>query len=266
MFEPATKHEDAPVIVDGAAAPTQPFVAIATLYEDRDGKPAMPYTELPAAGDDAASKNTSRSRSSHRSGRSRQSSRSRDSMASRGQARIAYKTSSTYDVRAILVLCLPIVLILNRMVLVYAKDAQIADFQRSQTVWILGWSMVMILGIYMMVLPKELNIRMNGSVGIKTFLFTYHFTDVCHVYQAEGTQPSCIGASFRFATSLGTPPVILRRRNKWDVVVTPTKASEFLQTFESVLTRLEIQRENAKNGSKSGTDQPPVSVVTTTIV
>jgi hypothetical protein len=186
-----------------------------------------------------------------------------------------FSTYAQYDVVTVSLLSSPLVLIGISLALTYAKDANMAHLERSGAFWILSWFLLLILAIYMMVLPKQLNIRSNGCLGIKTFLCTYNFSDVCHVYQAEDMQPYFTMQSHRFATSLGSLPIVLRRRNQWDVVVTPIRPTEFLQNFESVLTRLEIQRANAQtNGGSGGSstttrqqdDEPPLAVVTATFV
>lgn len=249
-------------------------VPVATQYEFTE---SFPYQTAPRGVPQGPTEtpsnpeipSTSRSFSSLRSGRSRRSSRSRDS-TTRAQNRVVYATDAQYDDWTKSILSVPVILISIRLALVYAKDANIASFERSQTVWILSWTLLLILGLYMMVLPKQLSIRSNGSLGVKTSLLTYEFADVCHLYQAEDVVPNFMGKSYRLGTSLGSPPMVLRRRNLWDVVVTPVNATEFLQSFESVLTRLEIQRASSKNGpgdaSANPKDEPPMAVVTATFV
>ena len=262
---------------------------------------ATTTTTTPMVGvDRIPSKLASRSFGSARSNRSRRSTRSRDSARSHNNNnRIVYSTTAHYDTWMIFLLSLPILFIfLWMVVLVSTYD----HWERSPTEWILSWSLLLLVGSYMVVLPRQLNIRSNGSLGIKTFLCTFHFSNVCHVsratthnttttttgtpiehYYNNDNKNNCAAVSswepprqgvwwgpllrvHRLGTSLTSIPCVLRRRRRaataveqgqefdhsdhnggllWDVHVTPHNPTEFVQHFESVLTRLEIQRANA---------------------
>jgi len=347
----------------GAPAPTGGFISSPLTFETTSQEPqgaANPITTVMGL-DTIPSKLASRSFGSIRSNRSRRSTRSRDSARSQYNNRIVYSTTAHYDTWMIFLLSLPLLALVLWMIVV-VTSSKYDHWERSPTVWILSWSLLLMVGLYMVLLPKQLNIRSNGSLGIKTFLCTFQFSNVCHVsrgsttHTTSSTYPTPTGVStqhyhnydnnynynamspggccgplrvHRLGTSWTSIPCILRRRRRhgegsdhdfsikeediyppppptmggpfeflWDVHVTPHNPTEFIQHYESVLTRLEIQRASANatnnnaaattaaappmggsNGSNTrmmpdssdrGTpfpvDRPPLSVVTATFV
>lgn len=143
-------------------------------------------------------------------------------------------------------------MIVIQMNALWIANATITNFERSGAVWCLGWTLIFVVLVYMLVLPKQVDIRSNGTIGIKTFLITYQFGEICHAYPAAFGRETIMGARYRFATCFSSQMVIRRRRGHWDVVISPLQGEEFLQTLQSVITRLEIE------GSRSG------STITTT--
>lgn len=112
----------------------------------------------------------------------------------------------------------------------------------------------------MMVLPKQVDIRSNGTIGIKTFLITHQFGDICHAYQAAFGRETMMGARYRFATCFSSQMVIRRRLGKWDVVISPLQGEEFLQTLQSVITRLEMEGgKSIPNHEENGVPNSPIS-------
>ena len=290
-----------------------PLTFEATTSQAPQGTAATTNTTNTMMGvDTIPSKIASRSFGSIRSNRSRRSTRSRDSARSQYNNRIVYSTTAYYDTWMIFLLSLPILAIALWMI-VLVSSSYYDHWERSPTGWILSWSLLLIVGLYMVLLPKQLNIRSNGSLGIKTFLCTFQFSNVCHV--SRGTTHTTTNSRTYPTTPTGTPsynydysnnhsnndvtasswhppsaggccgpfrvhrlgtswtslPCILRRRRRqgdeedqypppppptmnggpfeyfWDVHVTPHNPTEFIQHFESVLTRLEIQRASANN-------------------
>jgi len=305
----AYERMDSPVLGGGLPEPYTTTTTTTTTSHDveqqthHDQQQQDPSTETTATKpfeEELPSRLTSRSFGSlrsARSGRSRRSTRSRDSLRSQQQQklRVIYSANAQYDAWMVGILSLLPLLVGIRIAMVYINDANIAHFERSQTVWILSWSLIFIFGMYMMILPKQLNIRSNGTLGIKTSLLTYEFTDGHHVTVESLSSlggPCCngsrswLGGIFSSSpiifmttswTSLTTPNgccLIRRRAPFWDVLVTPTDPLEFRQHYESVLTRLEIQRAGRpititttttptiilhKNGSN---DIPPMTIIT----
>lgn len=239
-------------------------------YEERDGRPIGPGRDDDCTKPKASKTTGSSSVRSGRSGRSRSSSRSMSSSGSKavGGYRVIFSSAAHYDQWILLVLLLPLALIIFQMVLLLVATTKIADFERSGTVWILGWSLIFILGLYMMILPKQVDIRSNGMIGIKTFLITYQFGEICHAYTAELGPTSSFalgpcttkgGGGHRFVTCFDpTKHLVIRRRDgKWDVMISPTQAPEFLQILSSMITKLEIQRGSNNIGDATMTTPTP---------
>lgn len=256
-----TFNDDPPA--DDAAAPQAPT----TFFEDR-GQPAVVaatvFIELPDGNDTTTAdepplgvpprRTRSRSNRSHRSSRSNRSQSSSASKAQQGY-RVLFSSPAHYDGWVIAILCLPLFLILFQIIVLLIATAKVADFERSGTVWTLGWTMILIFALYMVILPKQVDIRSNGTIGIKTFLITHQFDDICHAYMA-GLGPET--SSIPFGTCYDTSKqVVVRRRGAghWDVVVSPSHAEEFIRTLQSIITKLEIQRGTSRMSNNKMPDQ-----------
>lgn len=253
-------------VKEGAATTTLSTTIIEkSQLEPKEPTPATTATEGPST---RRPHRSSRSRSRSRSGRS-VSSVSSSRSNSKPSHQVIFSTAAKYDQWVVLALSIPLVLIAFQMVasLIATK---VYDFERSGTVWLMGWTFILILGLYACILPKQVDIRSNGTIGIKTFLITYQFGDVCHAYLAGLGAATFVGKRHRFATCLdpSNQVVIRRREGQWDIVVSPENADEFLRTMQSLITKLEIQRgsaETSQNGdsaaSSSGVPVESISLV-----
>ena len=91
-----------------------------------------------------------------------------------------------------------------------------------------------------MVLPRKVDIRSNGVVGVKTFLVTYRFSDVVRVYEADMGRDDLLRPRIKFATTFSTPHrLVVERNGKWDLVITPSDPQGFIQAVERVTSKLE---------------------------
>jgi hypothetical protein len=203
------------------------------------------------------------SRSRSRSGRSVSSVNSSSSPSHH----VVYSTVAKYDQWVCMILIVPLALIVIQIIAKFIAT-KVAKFERSGEVWIMLWVLILILGLYMMVLPKQVDIRSNGTIGIKTFLITYTFDDICHVYLAGLGAETFVGQRYRFATCLDpTNQVVIRRRGtKWDLVVSPDNADEFLRMMQSLITKLEIQKgsgnaETSLDGESGGSSTENIAIV-----
>jgi len=247
-----------------AAAPPVP-----PTYEEREGRPT-PVAEAPSTAiamvDDVVDRSTrsARSQRSHRSGRSQRSASS--SSASTPGYRVVFSSPAQYDYCILLIVSIPLALILVQMTGLLITSAKVVEFERSGAVWILGWSLIWILALYMMVLPKQIDVRSNGTIGIKTVMITYQFGDICHTYKADlGPKESGCSSHFgvaryKFITTLDSSKhvVIRRRGGKWDVVVSPEQTDELLRMLQSTITKLEIQRGNSTGIPAADNSSPAV--------
>ena len=108
-----------------------------------------------------------------------------------------------------------------------------------QSAWILLWSVLFIVAVYMLVLPKSVDVRSDGVVGIKTMLTTWKFSDVTRAYESSFSPDELMMPRIKFATTWKPPHrVILCRKNgKWDVLVSPVDAKEFVEAVNNVVSR-----------------------------
>ena len=213
-----------------------------------NGKPDPPVAKEVVAAAAAAATNN------HRTGGLRirpTRSKSAPSQSSSSAYRVLFSTPSKYDRWMTLILSIPLLVILVNMISLWVANANMSNFERSTAVWCLGWTLVFVGLVYMLVLPKQVDIRSNGTIGVKTFLITYQFGDICHVYPAAFGRETMMGARIKFATSFSSQLVIRRRSGKWDVLISPLHEQEFLQTLQSVITRLEVEA-----GRSSSTASP----------
>jgi hypothetical protein len=116
------------------------------------------------------------------------------------------------------------------------------DYGISHSVqgWVLAWHLLFILVLYMVVLPKQIDVRSNGTVGIKTFLMTFHIDDIVHAYDlgtgvVRSTTWTCRNQSYVTQFGDGGRVVLRRRHGKGDVSVTPIDPMGFICAIEEVV-------------------------------
>jgi hypothetical protein len=78
----------------------------------------------------------------------------------------------------------------------------------------MGWTLILIFAIYMVVFPRKVDVRLNGSIGVKTFLITYQFSGVVRAYQAGMGCYNFFASPFKVchATAFGPPHLVVVRR------------------------------------------------------
>ena len=172
---------------------------------------------------------------------------------------IVFASASRYDVGCGGVLLLPFVA-LGVVALLCVDDVHTLsqDYQHSSTVWVLGWSSLLILGLYLTFLPRHLDVRSTGTVAIKTSILTFHFDAIARATyddgNEEGEAPPQDGwpwsgralRRIRCATSCGGTKVLLQRTlssAKWDVLLTPHDAEGFI----TAVTDMVQQRHTVDN-------------------
>ena len=178
---------------------------------------------------------------------SRPSSSRRSSKSKRGKKtkpKIAFSCTSHYHPLLWVIAAIPLLSILTRIVLV-SIDSNVDDIRREYQAWKLTWSLILVFIIYMVILPRRVDVRSNGSIGVKTFLITYLFGDVVRGYQAGMGREDYLRPRFKFATTFFPPHrvVIRRRGGKWDLIITPSEPEEFLKALEEVVSKLEQEQQ-----------------------
>ena len=121
----------------------------------------------------------------------------------------------------------------------------------SPEFWGLVWTMILVLCIYMVILPKQVDVRSNGSIGIKTFLVTFQFPHVARAYISEPLlfQKDDFNMiqrpRLKFESHPWSKVVVLRRHGRWDVTVSPKDAQGFIDAIDKVIHQLESTRSSS---------------------
>ena len=126
------------------------------------------------------------------------------------------------------------------------------DYAHSSTVWVLGWSCLLILGLYLTFLPRHVDVRSTGTVALKTSILTFQFDAIDRATYNDGIKegddaPPPDGWAWsgwalrriRCATSLcGGTQVLLQRTPssaKWDVLLTPQDPDGFMAAVNDMV-------------------------------
>jgi hypothetical protein len=158
-------------------------------------------------------------------------------------ATVVFASLSHYDYIVMGLMSLaPLALIFSMIMINMDKSLPEEEVQRK--VWILVWTLILVFVIYMAILPRQIDVRSNGSIGVKTALFTYIFTGVCRAYEAGIGREDFVRSRLKFGASLTANRVVVRRRHgKSDIVVTPSDPQGFVQAVEQVVGQLDALNE-----------------------
>jgi hypothetical protein len=217
-------------------SPEEGWTTVASPQKQQEGKSSAP----------ASSINSSLPSESTRSSRASPFSRSNKNQ------KVVFSSPSYYHPFIWVIMALPLFLILIQMILTLVASRRREDFQTDQQAWLMGWSLILIFAIYMVVFPRKVDVRSNGSIGVKTFLITYQFSGVVRAYQAGMGRDDFLRPRLKFATAFGPPHLVVvrRRHGKWDVVVSPSDPEGFILALERVVSQRE-EGLDASNNSHS---------------
>lgn len=172
------------------------------------------------------------------------------------ERKVVFKTSSSYQFYIFILLAIAPVSTIGGMFLVYFDDS--TSDEEKWRAWIsLFFTTVAILIVFALVLPMQLEVRSDASIGIQTCLgITWTFTNVTAAYSNPSFSENFRRGRFKFATSIRNR-VLVRRRgpiNKhsffqhwWDVVVSPADAPGFVQAIETVVAQSSTIHLNEEN-------------------
>lgn len=147
-------------------------------------------------------------------------SRRRQASAS-ASSHVIMRTKSKYHPAMYFILIFPLLIILVPLYISLTTGDH-------QTAWGLIWSLTFCVFVYMMVLPRTVDVRSNGVVGVKTSLMTYKFTDVVRAYEIGWSTEELLRPRFKFATDFSKRVSVRRRNGKWDILVSPVDIEEFI--------------------------------------
>ena len=119
---------------------------------------------------------------------------------------ILFSTPPRYSPFVWFLLSVPLIVVGSQIALL-GNEGGGGDYRQSSTAWILGWTFILVVVLYMAILPKQIDVRSNGTVTIKTFLLTFHFDSIVRAYQAGLGREDFLRPRLKFATTLGVPAV-----------------------------------------------------------
>jgi len=166
----------------------------------------------------------------------------RKSRSSRKRKRIVFASASKYQWLIALLVVTPLVAILMSIILFDVQSQE--EYKNSSTIWILGWCFLLLTVVYMAVLPRQVDVRADGRVAIKTCLLTFFIDDIARAYRGctiESDYDSLLRPRVMLATTLNKDGAVVIRRHhrKWDVVVTPEDPDGFIDAIEGMLRKKE---------------------------
>ena len=198
----------------------------------------------PSPSNSKSSSSSSRSASASGSGRLKKSFNINNKNSNKKL--IVFASSSKYQLLVCILVSIPLLAILMSIILFDVKTQE--EYKNSWTVWTLGWCFIFIVVLYMAVLPRQVDVRSNGNVAIKTCLLTFHIDDIARAYRGCNNGVDSLNwydpllrPCVKFATSLdkdGTV-IIIRKHDKWDVVITPDDPEGFISAVENMLQKKE---------------------------
>jgi hypothetical protein len=208
-----------------------------TQLDDKDGVMSAQPTISPASPTPVSTKPSS----------SRRSLRKSFSQSNRNKKLIIFASASKYQWLIAFLVVSPLIAILMSIILFDVQSQE--EYKNSSTIWILGWCFIFIMVTYMAVLPRQVDVRSNGKVAIKTCLLTFFIDDIARAYRG-GNMDSGFDVLLRprvmLATSLDRDGAVVIRRHhgKWDVVVTPEDPEGFVHAVEQIVRQTEDQSDD----------------------
>jgi len=167
------------------------------------------------------------------------------SQSSRNKRLIVFASASKYQWLIGLIAVAPLIAILMSIIFFDVQSQE--EYKNSLTIWILGWCFIFIMVLYMAVLPRQVDVRSNGTVAIKTCLLTFFIDDIARAYRGcniESTCDSLVRPRLLLATSLDSAVVIRRHHGKCDVIVTPEDPEGFVHAVEEMVRKKEDKSDN----------------------
>jgi len=124
--------------------------------------------------------------------------------------------------------------------LVWLKDDE-PPAEREFAIKILVGTTIGILVLYFFTLPVRVSVKSDGAVCVRVIPITYTFIGTVRAYHSPGMWDDAYRARIKFATNQDRRVIVLRRKGKWDLCVSPTNPKDFVDAVSSVMTTLEAQ-------------------------
>lgn len=149
---------------------------------------------------------------------------------------IVFETLSQYDCIVWIILTIALLSVIFPLYFIWF-DHSVSAEEKQESLGSLGFSLFSIIVVFALVLPTSLQVRSDGSIGVKTiFHITWYFSEVTAAeVETSLCSDRCGRPRFKFATSLTSNRVlVLRRRGKWDILVSPRDVGGFVEAVQTV--------------------------------
>ncbi len=112
--------------------------------------------------------------------------------------------------------------------------------ERALSIKILSYTTIFILLLYIFILPFRVSVKANGNICIRVLAFRYTFTGTVRAYHSPGIWDDSFLKRIKFSTHQDNRVVIIRRE-KWDLTVSPSNPQEFVNAVSNVISTMEAQ-------------------------
>ena len=125
-----------------------------------------------------------------------------------------------------------------------SRDPTASAAEKQHAVRALLWTTLAIVIVFALVMPKRYELTSQATLKVVTWLgFTWNFENVISANDEITIWSEWGRAKWKFAVDLGRR-VALRRRNAWDVLITPRDPKGFVVAVRQVVNNQESMAEN----------------------
>lgn len=127
---------------------------------------------------------------------------------------------------------------LSCVVVVYFDEEQPPD-ERELSIKILLSTTAFILLLYLFILPFRVSVKSNGNVCVRVIPLRYTFTETVRAYLSPGIFDRPYLSRIKFVTHQDKRVVVVRRKGKWDICISPKNPKEFMGAINNVTNALD---------------------------
>jgi hypothetical protein len=149
-------------------------------------------------------------------------------------ATIVFRSPAKYHPMSLLVLALGPVAILVGAWFVLQDDTT-SNEEKRKSMQVMAASMAFLLLVYALVLPAAFEVVSDASVNVVTFVrYKWNFGHITGAYDNIGFVEDLTRPKIKFAVDFCTR-IIVRRKDRWDLVVSPQDATGFTKAVWDVV-------------------------------
>lgn len=149
-------------------------------------------------------------------------------------ATIVFRSPAKYHLLSWVVLALGPVAILVGAWFVFQDDTTSYEEKRN-AIQVMAVSMAFLLVVYALVLPAAFEVVSDASVNVVTFFrCKWKFGYITGAYDNIGFAEELTRPKIKFAVDFSTR-IVVRRKDRWDLVVSPKDATGFIKAVWDVV-------------------------------